>query len=139
MDHVKSTPYYPKGNGQAEATNKTLLKVLSRMVHKDTKMWSDALLVALWAYRTSKRRPTKATPFSLVYGTKAVLFTEILVPSARLALDVKLDNDSLRMLELEALEERRDKAKQNLSVYQKRLSRGYDKLVKKGEVSKRVI
>ena len=47
VDHVKSIPYYPKGNGQAEATNKTLLKVLSRMVHEDTKMWSDALPVAL--------------------------------------------------------------------------------------------
>ena len=47
VDHVKSTPYYPKGNGQAKATNKTLLKVLSKMVHEDTKMWSDALPVAL--------------------------------------------------------------------------------------------
>lgn len=29
VDHVKSTPYYPQGNGQAEATNKTLLRILS--------------------------------------------------------------------------------------------------------------
>lgn len=131
VDHVKSTPYYPKGNGQAEATNKTLLKVLSRMVHEEPKMWYDALPVALWAYRTSKREPTKATPFSLVYGTEAMLPAEILVPSARLALDAELDNDNLRMLELEALEERRDRAKKNLSVYQRRLSRAYDKLVKR--------
>ena len=47
VDHVKSIPYYPKGNGQAKATNKTLLKVLSRMVHEDSKIWSDALPVAL--------------------------------------------------------------------------------------------
>ena len=26
VDHVKSSPYYPKGNDQVEATNKTLLK-----------------------------------------------------------------------------------------------------------------
>ena len=131
VDHVKSSPYYPKGNGQAEATNKTLLKILSRMVHEEPKLWCEALPVALWAYRTSKRAPTKATPFSLVYGTEAVLPAEILVPSARLALDAELNDDALRMLELEALEERRDKAKKNLSVYQRRLSRAYDKLVKR--------
>lgn len=28
VDHVKSTPYYPQGNGQAEATNKTLMRIL---------------------------------------------------------------------------------------------------------------
>ena len=70
VDHVKSTLYYPKSNGQAKATNKTLFKVLSKMVHEDSKMWSDALSVTLWAYRTSKCRPIKATPFSLVYGQK---------------------------------------------------------------------
>lgn len=32
IDHVKSTPYYPQGNGQAEATNKTF-RNLSRMVY----------------------------------------------------------------------------------------------------------
>ena len=48
---------------------------------------------------------------------------------ARLALNAELDNVALRMLELEALEERRDKAK-NLSIYQRRLSRAYNKLVK---------
>ena len=41
VDHVKSTPYYPKGNGQAEAMNKILLKVLSRMVHDNHKEWHD--------------------------------------------------------------------------------------------------
>ncbi|XP_017978214.1 PREDICTED: uncharacterized protein LOC108662395 [Theobroma cacao] len=95
VDHVKSTPYYLKGNGQAKATNKTLLKVLSRMVHEEQKMWHDALLVALWAYKTSKSGPTKATLFSLVYGTEVVLLVKILVPSTRLVLDVELDNDTL--------------------------------------------
>ena len=32
VKHRRSTPYYPQGNGQAEATNKTLLRILSKMV-----------------------------------------------------------------------------------------------------------
>ncbi|XP_021297798.1 uncharacterized protein K02A2.6-like [Herrania umbratica] len=108
VDHVKFTLYYSKENGQAEATNKTSLKIISRMVHEKLKMWHDALPVALWAYRTSKRGLTKATPFSLVYGTKAVLLAKILVPSTRLTLNIEFDNDTLWMLKLEALEEKRD-------------------------------
>ncbi|EOX94762.1 Uncharacterized protein TCM_004374 [Theobroma cacao] len=38
VDHVKSILYYPKINGQAEATNKTLLKMLNIMVHDDLNM-----------------------------------------------------------------------------------------------------
>ena len=34
IKHRKSTPYYPQGNGQAEATNQVLLKILSKMVHE---------------------------------------------------------------------------------------------------------
>ncbi|CAL9013009.1 unnamed protein product [Prunus brigantina] len=34
IKHRRSTPYYPQGNGQAEATNKTLLRILSKMVHE---------------------------------------------------------------------------------------------------------
>ncbi|XP_021290862.1 uncharacterized protein LOC110421578 [Herrania umbratica] len=81
--------------------------------------------------RTSKRGPTKATLFSLVYGTEAILSVDILVPSASLALNAEFDNDTLRILKFEVLEEKRDRAKKNLSVYQRRLSRAYDKLVKK--------
>ncbi|EOX94601.1 Polyprotein, putative [Theobroma cacao] len=47
VDHVKSTPFYIKENGQAKVTNKTLLKMLSKMVHDDPKMWHDVILVAL--------------------------------------------------------------------------------------------
>ena len=32
VKHQRSTPYYPQGNGQAEATNRMLLRILSKMV-----------------------------------------------------------------------------------------------------------
>ena len=34
IKHKKSTPYYSQGNGQAEATNRVLLRILSKMVHR---------------------------------------------------------------------------------------------------------
>lgn len=61
----------------------------------------------LWAYRTSKRTPTQATPFSLVYGAEAVVPFEIAVPSARLALASKVLDPDGRTYDVETLEGRR--------------------------------
>ena len=61
--------------------------------------------MALWAYRTSKRGPTQATPFSLVYGSEAMVPVEILVPSAHLAINAELEPDTLRIMDLKGLDE----------------------------------
>ena len=124
-----STPYYPKGNGQAEATNKTLLKILSRTLNDFPKLWSQQLPLALWAYRTSKRRPTQATPYSLVYGAEAVLPVELVVASPRLAMQSEVMHDP-RPTALELLDERRDKASTALQKYQNQISRAYDVMVR---------
>ena len=39
--------------------------------------WSEKLSFALWAYHTSFRTSTWATPFSLVYGMEVVVLVEI--------------------------------------------------------------
>lgn len=105
IDYIKSTPYYPQGNGQREATNRTLLRILSKMIYEKPKRWSDFLSIVLWAYQTSKRTSTHAMPFSLVYGAEVVV-PVIVVPSALLAFTSKiLDLDSLTY-DVETLEER---------------------------------
>ncbi|GLT96639.1 hypothetical protein SLE2022_142470 [Rubroshorea leprosula] len=40
IKHRKSTLYYPQGYGQAEATNKSLLRIMSKMVHEYEGGWS---------------------------------------------------------------------------------------------------
>ena len=62
------------------------------------------------AYRTTVRTPTKATPFSLVYGCEAVLPLEIQIPSLRVALTTEMTNEKkyrLRLQELETLDDKR--------------------------------
>ncbi|CAL2276517.1 unnamed protein product [Prunus armeniaca] len=46
--------------------------------------WVDELPEVLWAYRTTKRRSTGKTSFSLAYGTEAIISPHIKVPSISL-------------------------------------------------------
>ncbi|CAL8990807.1 unnamed protein product [Prunus brigantina] len=83
-----STPRYPQGNGQAEASNKVILDCLKKRVEGAKGKWVDELPGVLWAYRTTKRRSTGETPFSLAYGTEAIIPPHITVPSIWLNLDL---------------------------------------------------
>lgn len=100
------------------------------MVYDEPKRWAEFIPLTLWAYRTSKRTSTQATPFSLVYRAEAVFPVEILEPSARLVLASKINDSRERIHDVEAIDERRSKAEQKWSAYQERISRAYNKRVK---------
>jgi len=72
-----STLVYPKSNGQVEATNKTLLGTLKKKLDRQKGLWVECVPEVLWSYRTTVRTPTGETPFSLSYGTEAVIPVEI--------------------------------------------------------------
>ncbi|KAA3467422.1 putative inactive leucine-rich repeat receptor-like protein kinase [Gossypium australe] len=55
------------------------------------KDWQEKLPFALYAYRTSVKTSTGATPFSLVHGMEAVLPIEVEIPSLRVLSELKLD------------------------------------------------
>ncbi|RDX63345.1 Retrovirus-related Pol polyprotein, partial [Mucuna pruriens] len=91
IHHYNSTPYRPKMNGAVEAANKNLKKIIQKMVvtYKD---WHEMLPYALHGYRTSVRTSTGATPYSLVYGTEAVLPVEVEIPSLRVLAEKRVKN-----------------------------------------------
>lgn len=90
---------------------------------KNKKDWHERLPEALWAYRTTCRTPTQATPYSLVFGGEAVLPLEVQIPSLRVAIQESLTEEEsaiIRLAELETLDERRLQVQQNLEIYQQR-------------------
>ncbi|XP_028126237.1 uncharacterized protein LOC114322975 [Camellia sinensis] len=128
VKYHKSTPYYPKGNGQAEATNKTLIRILSKIMDEFGGTWSEQLIVAQWAYRTSKRKPTRATPYSFVYGSQAMLLIELETLSARMALALGIVLEP-RTTRLETLEEKHDRAAKVMERYHESITRAYNETV----------
>ncbi|CAL2230563.1 unnamed protein product [Prunus armeniaca] len=74
---------HPQSNGQVEAMNKIVKKLLKRQLDKAKGAWPEKLPEALWAIRTSYRTATGETPFSMAFGSEAVVPVEIGEPSAR--------------------------------------------------------
>ncbi|KAI3457318.1 hypothetical protein Pfo_013981 [Paulownia fortunei] len=129
----KSSMYYAAANGLAEAFNKTLCTLLKKVIAKSKRDWHERIGEALWAYRTTFRTPTQATPYALVYGVEAIVPLEQQIPSLRIAIQEGLteeENARLRLEELEALDEKRLEAQQRLECYQARLSRAFNKKVR---------
>ena len=71
-----STSAYPQRNGQAEAINKVIVSGLKKRLDNAKGRWVEELPHVLWAYRTTLRRSTGETPFSMSYGAETILLIE---------------------------------------------------------------
>ncbi|XP_042410061.1 uncharacterized protein LOC121999443 [Zingiber officinale] len=96
---------YPQSNGQAEVTNREIIRGLKTKLDHVGGSWVDELPSALWAYRTTLREATGITPIQLVYGGEAIVPIEVGVESDRRRLYNEEDNADRRLMELDLIEE----------------------------------
>ena len=95
IKNLYSTPRYPQSNGQAEASNKTLLTALKKRLDSVEGKWVDELPDVLWAYKTIARKPTDISPFTLIYGMEAIVPTEIGMPTLRTDIPEQSNTESV--------------------------------------------
>ena len=62
---LNSSPYYAQANGQAESSNKILIKLIKKKIEENPKRWHEVLSKALWTHRISRHGATKGTLLSL--------------------------------------------------------------------------
>jgi hypothetical protein len=102
---LSSSPYYTQPNGQAESSNKTLIKLIKKKIEDNPKRWHKVLSEALWAHHISKHNATKVTPFELVYGQEAILPVEVNLDILRIARQNELSAVDYYNLMLDRLNE----------------------------------
>jgi len=95
-----------------EATNKNIKNILAKMVvtYKDR---AEKHPFALLGCRTSIRASTGETPYSLVYGSEAVLPIEVEIQSLRVIVETKflgMDWMKGRFEQLDLIDETRSRA-----------------------------
>jgi transposase InsO family protein len=69
---IHSTPYYPQGNGLAESSNKSLIKIIKILLEDNKKASDSKLKFSLWVDRVTTKRSLGVSPFQLVYGVEAI-------------------------------------------------------------------
>ena len=69
---INFSVYHPQANGMAEVTNKLIVENLWSNLEDRRGAWLEELQKVLWA-RTTKKRATDETLFTLVYGTEVML------------------------------------------------------------------
>jgi hypothetical protein len=131
---IRSSPYYAQANGQAEASNQSLIKLIKRKIDEHPRCWHEVLSEALWAYHVSCHGATRTSPYHLVYGQEAILPWEITAGSRRIEFQNELtaeeyvalmsdnveDITELRLWSLEKIKENKAKVAR---AYNKRLNR----------------
>jgi hypothetical protein len=125
---------YPQGNGQAEASNKVVLNGLKRRLEAAKGRWVEELPSVLWAFRTTPRRSTGASPFSLAYGTEAVIPLEINFPTLRSIQEDAGGNDKALEANLDFVDEARETTMIHLANYQNTLSRHRRRIMRHREL-----
>ncbi|XP_076933239.1 uncharacterized protein LOC143599070 [Bidens hawaiensis] len=133
VHHKFSTSYHPQTNGQVEVTNRGIKRILEKTVGQNRKNWSEKLDDALWALRTAYKTPIGTTPFRLIYGKACHLPVELEHRAYRELKSVNLDlvdASETRFMQIHELEELRNQAYANSTIYKERTKLLHDKSLK---------
>jgi hypothetical protein len=80
---VHSTSYYPQGNDLVESSNKSLIRIIRKLLEENQKNWDSKLKFSLWADRVTNKKSIGTSPFKLVYGTDAIFPIQLVFPVAK--------------------------------------------------------
>ncbi|KAL0355344.1 UNVERIFIED_CONTAM: hypothetical protein Sradi_3981300 [Sesamum radiatum] len=125
-----TTVAHPQANGQVEVTNRILIQGIKRRLERVGGNWAEELTSVLWAYRTTPRGSTGENPFSLVYGTEAIISAELGIPSLRVMNFSEECNGDLLRENLDLIEELREKAFLHVQRYKNIMISCYNRRVK---------
>nr|GEX54962.1 putative reverse transcriptase domain, ribonuclease H-like domain protein [Tanacetum cinerariifolium] len=101
---------HPQSNRLVERANRSFGEGIKARLGEGNTNWVEELPHVLWAHRTMIKSSYDDTPFSLTYGTEAVIPAEIGMPTYRTAAVDVVYNDEELWLNLDLVEERRERA-----------------------------
>ncbi|XP_068476610.1 uncharacterized protein [Phaseolus vulgaris] len=104
IKQVFASVEHPQTNGQVESANRVFLRGLKRRLEKAKGAWAEEVPRIVWAYHTTPQSSTMETPFSLVYGSDAMIPVEIHESSPRFLSFVAEESNEERRVNLDQLD-----------------------------------
>lgn len=103
--------------------------------------WVNEPNTVLWAYRTSSKEETGDTPFSLAYGTDAIILVEVGLNTSKIRAFPQPNNDETVREELDRVYEKREEASMKMERSKAMIKAAYDRKVnqRKSQVGELVL
>ncbi|GKC54750.1 reverse transcriptase domain-containing protein [Tanacetum coccineum] len=130
IQQMNTAVAHPQANGLVERANRSLMEGIKTRLGREKAGWVDELPNVLWAHRTSIKQSNGETPFSLTYGSEAVIPAEIGIPSYRTLMIREEYNEEEQRLNLDLLQERREAAAIREAKYKTKMEQYYNKRVR---------
>jgi transposase InsO family protein len=129
---VHSTTYYPQGNGLAESSNKSLVRIIKKLLEQNARGWDSKLKFSLWDDRVTCKKSIGTSPFKLVYGTEAIFPVQLALPVAKFLQETDSEPSDLtrRIHNLVELQQDREQLLEKTELHQERIKQTFDKKVK---------
>ena len=104
----------PTAKPRSQKKKKTLLNYLKKLLTAAKGRWVNELPIALWAYHTIPKQPTRETPYALAFGVEALIPIESELENLR-------TNDTSELSQaLDELKEKRDRTTIRMTKYRRR-------------------
>ncbi|PNY16673.1 hypothetical protein L195_g013398, partial [Trifolium pratense] len=120
---------HPQANGQAESANKVILRALKRKLESKGEAYVAHLSPILWSYHTTPQCSTGEAPYTMVYGSNAMIPVEINPPSWRRETSIVEESSEALRENLDMIEELREKAHFREFAVKQRVARRYNSRV----------
>jgi transposase InsO family protein len=135
-----ATVAHPQTNSQVERANGMILQGLKPRIfdrlNKSDRKWLQELPTVVWSLRTTPSRATGFTPFFLVYGSEAVLPTDLEYGSPRVKGYDEGTNQRACEDSLDQLDEARTVALMHSARYQQALRRYQARKIQRQDFNK---
>jgi hypothetical protein len=127
-----STAYYLQGNGLAKSSNKSLVRIIKKLLKQNPRGWDSKMKFALWADRVTCKKSIGTSPFKLVYGTEAIFPVQLALPVVKFLQETNSEPSDLtqRIHNLVELQQDREKLLERTELHQEKIKEIFDKKVK---------
>nr|GEX44237.1 reverse transcriptase domain-containing protein [Tanacetum cinerariifolium] len=122
---------HPQANELVDRANRSLMEGIKTRLGRERAGWVDELRNVLWAHRTSLKTSNGQMPFSLTYGSEAVILVKIGMSIHRtMMIKEGDDNEEEIRLNLDLLQERREAAAVREAKCKAKMEQYYNKRVR---------
>jgi hypothetical protein len=120
---VHSTTYYLQGNGLAKSSNKSLVRIIKKLLEQNGRGRDSKLKFALWDDRVTCKKSIGTSPFKLVYGTEAIFPIQLALPVAKFLQETDAEPNDLtrRIHDLVELQQDREQLLEKTELHQERI------------------